>query len=110
MLGGCIHKRRGKVSQNRYVPGRVFNPDAWLQRDDFRDYYPAAGRYVEADPMGLIRKMVRLRQPVDTSDLHFSDTEFKPRSLGTKPTHADGDVRSRSFGPQRGWVCDSPNQ
>jgi RHS repeat-associated protein len=42
-----------EVTFNLRFPGQVFDGQAGLHQNYFRDYDPATGRYVESDPMGL---------------------------------------------------------
>jgi RHS repeat-associated protein len=42
-----------KVPYNLRFPGQVFDGQAGLHQNGFRDYDPATGRYVESDPIGL---------------------------------------------------------
>jgi RHS repeat-associated protein len=39
--------------RNVILPGQVFDGQAGLHQNYFRDYDPATGRYVESDPIGL---------------------------------------------------------
>jgi RHS repeat-associated protein len=39
--------------RNVILPGQVFDGQAGLHQNGFRDYDPAVGRYVESDPFGL---------------------------------------------------------
>jgi RHS repeat-associated protein len=41
------------VAYNLRFPGQVFDGQAGLHANGFRDYDPAIGRYVESDPIGL---------------------------------------------------------
>jgi RHS repeat-associated protein len=38
---------------NLRFPGQIYDPQAGLQQNYFREYDPAIGRYVESDPVGL---------------------------------------------------------
>jgi RHS repeat-associated protein len=42
-----------KVAYNLRFPGQVFDGQAGLHQNGFRDFDPAVGRYVESDPAGL---------------------------------------------------------
>jgi RHS repeat-associated protein len=42
------------VAYNLRFPGQVFDGQAGLHQNGFRDYDPAEGRYVESDPIGLM--------------------------------------------------------
>jgi RHS repeat-associated protein len=44
---------RVEVTYNLRFPGQVFDGQAGLHQNGFRDYEPAIGRYVESDPIGL---------------------------------------------------------
>ena len=43
----------GAFAYNLRLPGQVFDGQAGLHANGFRDYDPAVGRYVESDPIGL---------------------------------------------------------
>jgi RHS repeat-associated protein len=43
----------GSFPYNLRFPGQVFDGEAGLHANGFRDFYPAVGRYVESDPIGL---------------------------------------------------------
>jgi RHS repeat-associated protein len=43
----------GAFAYNLRFPGQVFDGQAGLHDNYFRDYDPAAGRYAESDPIGL---------------------------------------------------------
>jgi RHS repeat-associated protein len=44
---------RTKIPYNLRFPGQIYDSQAGLQQNYFRDYDPAVGRYVESDPIGL---------------------------------------------------------
>lgn len=43
----------GAFTYNLRLPGQIFHGPAGLHYNDFRDYDPAIGRYIEPDPIGL---------------------------------------------------------
>jgi RHS repeat-associated protein len=43
----------GAFAFNLRFPGQIFDGQAGLQQNGFRDYDPAIGRYAESDPIGL---------------------------------------------------------
>jgi RHS repeat-associated protein len=43
----------GSLTYNLRFPGQLYMPETGLNQNDFRDYDPAVGRYVESDPIGL---------------------------------------------------------
>jgi RHS repeat-associated protein len=43
----------GTFIYNLRFPGQIFDSQAGLQQNYFRDYDPAVGRYIESDPIGL---------------------------------------------------------
>jgi RHS repeat-associated protein len=43
----------GAFTYNLRLPGQVFDGQAGLHQNGFRDYDPATGGYVESDPIGL---------------------------------------------------------
>jgi RHS repeat-associated protein len=57
---------------NLRFPGQIFGGPAGLHQNDFRDYDPAVGRYVESDPIGLnggINTFGYVREsPIDSID------------------------------------------
>jgi RHS repeat-associated protein len=42
-----------KVAYNLRFPGQIFDGQAGLHLNYFRDYDPATGRYIQSDPIGL---------------------------------------------------------
>ena len=44
----------GPVTQNLRLPGQYYDPEYTLHHNGFRDYAEALGRYIEADPIGLV--------------------------------------------------------
>jgi RHS repeat-associated protein len=44
----------GTVTNNLRFPGQYFDTETGLHYNYFRDYKPEIGRYVEADPIGLV--------------------------------------------------------
>jgi len=42
------------VAYNLRFPGQVFDGQAGLHQNGFRDFDPAVGRYAESDPIGLV--------------------------------------------------------
>jgi RHS repeat-associated protein len=42
-----------KFVYNLRMPGQYFDAETGLNYDNFRDYDPGTGRYVESDPIGL---------------------------------------------------------
>lgn len=45
--------QRRIFAYNLGLPGQVFDGQAGLHQNGFRDFDPAVGRYVESDPAGL---------------------------------------------------------
>ena len=43
----------GVFAYNLRFPGQIFDGEARLHENGFRDFDPAVGRYVESDPIGL---------------------------------------------------------
>jgi RHS repeat-associated protein len=63
----------GSFVYNLRFPGQIYDPQAGLQQNYFRDYDPAVGRYVESDPIGLASGSMStysyaLRDPVSYED------------------------------------------
>jgi RHS repeat-associated protein len=44
----------GTFKYNLRFPGQIFDGQAGLHQNGFREYDPAVGRYVETDPLGLV--------------------------------------------------------
>jgi RHS repeat-associated protein len=44
----------GTFIYNLRFPGQIYDSQAGLQQNYFRDYDPAIGRYIEADPLGTV--------------------------------------------------------
>jgi len=54
----CFRRRSfetdsGRLVYNLRYPGQIYDSEAGLHQNYFRDYDPAVGRYIEADPVGL---------------------------------------------------------
>jgi RHS repeat-associated protein len=50
----CVLFRESEVSFNLRLPGQYFDAQTGLNYNYYRDYDPASGRYVEADPFGMV--------------------------------------------------------
>jgi RHS repeat-associated protein len=50
---GGVHTATGALPSNRF-PGQWFQSETGLHQNWMRDYDPTTGRYIEADPLGLI--------------------------------------------------------
>ena len=62
----------GTFAYNLRFPGQVFDGQAGLHQNGFRNYDPASGRYVESDPLG-VAVSVGTYAYVDADPLHFAD-------------------------------------
>ncbi len=52
---GGVTETVGAVEQNLRFPGQYFDAETGLYYNYFRDYDPSTGRYITADPIGLLR-------------------------------------------------------
>ena len=50
---GEVHTSTGNLPANRF-PGQWFQSESGLHQNWMRDYDPTTGRYLEADPLGLV--------------------------------------------------------
>ncbi len=50
---GGVHTATGSLPANRF-PGQWFQTESGLHQNWMRDYDPTTGRYIQADPLGLI--------------------------------------------------------
>jgi len=66
----------GTFSFNLRFPGQVYDQNAKLHYNNFRDYDPNAGRYIESDPIGL-RSGINTYAYVDANPVRLID----PRGL-----------------------------
>jgi len=64
--------RNPRVAYNPRFPGQVFDGQAGLHQNTFRDYDPATGRYAESDPIGLDGG-INTYSYVSSDPLSFSD-------------------------------------
>jgi RHS repeat-associated protein len=51
---GEVYSVTGSVDNNLRFPGQYYDAETGLHYNYFRDYKPVIGRYVEADPIGLL--------------------------------------------------------
>jgi RHS repeat-associated protein len=61
------------VVNNLRFPGQYFDEETGLHYNYHRDYDPATGRYLEADPMGIQRGMDHLYLYAFGSPIRFVD-------------------------------------
>ncbi|NIM98359.1 MAG: hypothetical protein GTO24_09865 [candidate division Zixibacteria bacterium] len=47
------------IETNLCFPGQYFDSENGLHYNYFRDYHPGIGRYIEPDPIGLIRQLTK---------------------------------------------------
>jgi RHS repeat-associated protein len=50
---GGVHTSTGSLPTNRF-PGQWFQTESGLHQNWMRDYDPTTGRYIQADPLGLV--------------------------------------------------------
>ena len=53
---GGVHTSTGTLPPNRF-PGQWFQSESGLHQNWMRDYDPTTGRYLQADPLGLVAGM-----------------------------------------------------
>ncbi len=63
----------GTFTYNLRFPGQIFDGQAGLHQNYFRDYDPATGRYIESDPIGLAGSSSSIYSYVDGAALGFID-------------------------------------
>ena len=70
--------------RNVILPGQLFDGQAGLHQNDFRDFDPAIGRYIESDPIGL-------NGGIDTYTYALSDPMllYDPYGLWVPPSIPD---------------------
>jgi RHS repeat-associated protein len=100
----CRVRRRALgriVAYNIRFAGQVFDGQAGLHQNEFRDYDPAIGRYAESDPMGLAggspspydyvrSNPVFLIDPTGLADLNLFDPN--PHGHDSTGTYAGGNA------------------
>jgi RHS repeat-associated protein len=72
----------GTFAYNLRFPGQVFDGQAGLHQNGFRDYDPAVGGYVESDPIGL-NGGLNTYAYVDENPITFTDVEGLSSSCPT---------------------------
>jgi RHS repeat-associated protein len=73
------------VAYNLRFAGQVFDGEAGLHQNMARDYDPAAGRYVESDPLGL-KAGINTYAYVGSNSVSFND----PTGLSAGTIQCDG--------------------
>ena len=74
----------GAITNNLRFPGQYFDSETGLHQNYFRDYDPKTGRYIEADPAGLLGGM-NLYTYVQNNPL----TNIDPKGLRSLCTYCD---------------------
>ncbi len=67
----------GTVTNNLRFPGQYYDSETGLHYNYYRDYNPAIGRYVEADPIGIKRGQNHLYGYVGNNPVNFVDPDGK---------------------------------
>jgi RHS repeat-associated protein len=65
----------GTITNNLRFPGQYFDEETGLHYNYFRDYEPMIGRYIEADPIGIIRGENRLYTYVGNNSINIVDPD-----------------------------------
>lgn len=63
------------ITNNLRFPGQYYDAETGLNYNYFRDYNPAIGRYIEADPIGFEGGDVNLYVYVGNNPVRFVDSE-----------------------------------
>jgi RHS repeat-associated protein len=71
----------GTFAYNLRFPGQLFDGQAGLHQNEFRDFDPAIGRYMESDPVGLSAS-INTYAYVDDDPLGFYDPDGRGKEGG----------------------------
>jgi RHS repeat-associated protein len=93
------------VIYNLRFPGQIYDSQAGLQQNYFRDYDPAIGRYVESDPIGL-KAGVNTYAYVNDNPVMFidSDGQLCIYSQGTGSLTCTNDITQQRYLTCKGYA------
>jgi RHS repeat-associated protein len=86
----------GAFAYTLRFPGQVFDGQAGLHQNGYRDYDPAVARYVESDPAGLAAS-INTYAYVDSDPLLFFDPDGLGKEGGQKSIGGDDPAMPRSI-------------
>jgi RHS repeat-associated protein len=72
----------GAFAYNLRFPGQVFDGQAGIHQNSFRDYDPAVGRYAESDPIGLSGGVNSYLYVAADPLIYVDSTGLSPMSIG----------------------------
>ena len=83
---GEQHSITGTGSNNQRFPGQYFDGETGYHQNYFRDYDPTTGRYVQADPLGLIPGLPNflIERPTRDNTIDISLIASDPNSNATE--------------------------
>jgi len=94
----------GIFAYNLRFPGQVFDGQAGLHQNYFRDFDPAIGRYTESDPIGMTGGINTYAHVNNAPNMEYDIKGREPYGFLLGPTPPS--VRVPSVRPEvRSWIC-----
>jgi RHS repeat-associated protein len=78
------------ITNNLRFPGQYFETETGLNQNNWRDYNPAIGRYIESDPIGILGGNNHLYVYVGNNPVNLTDPFGLDTYMCTGPLHALG--------------------
>ena len=88
----------GTFAYNLRFPGQVFDGQAGLHDNYYRNYDPAIGRYVQSDPAGLVASINTFAY-VDSNPIEYFDPDGRGKEGGQRNIGGNDPAMPRSVTP-----------